>query len=357
MQEVPSGMTTGSLGSLYQRAGTIMPLKVSALFFFWEFACYVSFGVWVGPAGASRWGEGAGEQTESPTVEVVDEDTSKAYRLPVELNDETFTLVEWATGLTRRRSRFRYPFPPGIILVAVIAAAILVLVLNKRYQFLPQGKETSEGLGMRGSRRQGAFEGSIDLEVTYAALEGNTNPEPHAASERTRVVLFDLQKIILDLERVKDEIGGRRFFGMNEEKSSDASEANTQDLADLSDRLAATADAILSAVSAMQKPLSDSQSVSQLDAAVERMESRVHSLADGKALQELKRSAAELSEDDPAIAGATEEQKSLQQSDDRTSSKLVDWARSLSHQYDVLQASADAVKRAAVELRRQIDQI
>ncbi|KAL8455597.1 hypothetical protein Emag_000592 [Eimeria magna] len=97
--------------------------------------------IWLecGLAAASDWEESPAGSTKYLGVEAVGDEIPPSHHLPVELSEEQFFLVDWASNVTRPRRGYR--FPPGIILGAALAAAIVFFFVKLKYETLPEKQD------------------------------------------------------------------------------------------------------------------------------------------------------------------------------------------------------------------------
>ncbi|KAL8272369.1 hypothetical protein Esti_003659 [Eimeria stiedai] len=104
-------------------------------------ACdFASILIWLefGLAAASQWEDLSMGSTKYLAVEAVGDEIPPSHHIPVELSEEQFLLLDWASNVTRPRRG--YLFPPGILLGAALAAATLFILFKLKYG-TPLGKQ------------------------------------------------------------------------------------------------------------------------------------------------------------------------------------------------------------------------
>ncbi|KAL8435563.1 hypothetical protein ACSSS7_002408 [Eimeria intestinalis] len=130
--------------------------------FFWGLANSITIWLGCGLAVGSEWVDSPAASTKYLGVEAVGDEIPPSQYLPVELREEQFFLLDWASNVKRPRRGFR--FPPGIILGAALAAAGLFFFFKLKYE-TPSGKqieqiELSELVSVAGEQNVGVAEDS-----------------------------------------------------------------------------------------------------------------------------------------------------------------------------------------------------
>ena len=302
-----------------------------------------------------------------PAVEYVAEKPSKTYNIPLELNEEPFMLVEWSTEASRLRHGFQFILPPGILLVASLAAAALLFVWSARanapFPFFKKG------------RNQG---GGAEVSVESEDLDSLHESHYTNAVDSSLVLQSVLRTISADLGRAIGAALEKRSAALgllNSPSASDSMSPVVDEVVPLllgaTDKLAAPAKGIDHAIDALQRPLSDSQATSRLDSVLDEMQTCILDPFRDPKLQmdmETVRMRLELGEgpmaeptqqpdDQPAAPGegipmvgppdAGEAEKELQ----GVMAKLSDWLKAL---YDVrllLLEAVPAVSKAVDDVR------
>lgn len=313
----------------------------------WALASAVTLGLQAGNAAAAHWGEVEGAAA-YPAVESVSEEASKTYNLPIELNDEPYVLVEWTTGLTRRRPGFQYPFPPGIILSALLTSAALLFVLNKKYRLLSGMPEESARADVESIASEEEVEGSSDV-GTSTVLEGNLALQ--AALER---LSSDLDKAVNDTKE-KRGAAVAALEAMPAEAASMFADVVSL-LSSVTEKLTPPADAIKEAVAAMQEPFLDSQGLSRVESALETPQREGQKVSGDQELKlQLERAAAELKQfssgSTPNIMTNTQEQPGTV-TQEAVITACTEWLEALEQQESVVLSSAPTLTSAADQLRR-----
>lgn len=314
----------------------------------WALASAVALGLQAGNAAAAHWGEVEGAAA-YPAVESVSEEASKTYNLPIELNDEPYVLVEWTTGSTRRRPGFRYPFPPGIILSALLASAALLFVLNKKYRLLSVMPEDLARAGVESIASQEEVEDSSDL-GTSTLLEGDL------------ALQADLEQLSSDLDKAVNDTKEKRDAALAALEAMPAETAPmftdvVSLLSEVTEKLKPAADAIQEAVAAMQEPFLDNQGFFRVESALETLQKEVQEVSGDEELKlQLERAAAELKQissgSTPSIVTDTEEEPETVTQEEVVTA-CTEWLETLGRQESLVLSSAPTLTSAADQLRRE----
>ncbi|CDI80308.1 hypothetical protein, conserved [Eimeria praecox] len=206
-----------------------------------------------------------------PAVEYAAEKPNKAYNIPLELNEEPFVLVEWSTEASRLRRRFQFAFPPGILLVASIAAAALAFAWN-----------TWEGAPFALKKNKPSQEAEDEAAVGPDDLDDLHEPHYSTIVDSSSVLQSVLRELSANLASARNETLEKKNTAvklLSNYNNPDSISLKVGEvvsfLLEATDKFAAPATSIANALDALQHPLSDSQATFRLGSALEEMQADI----------------------------------------------------------------------------------
>lgn len=199
-------------------------------------------------------------QSAYPVVEFVGEESTKEHTLPVELNDEPYMLVEWASDSYRRRSG-RYSFPPGIALLALVASAALSFFLMKMYGLFERRPKLAP---------DGGIDSTTELEDALSAPSYISSIAQRSAALQSR-----LERVASNMKDAQKELKKKKkaaLAALEKATSKEGYAEAVKTLEELTDMFIGTFQALIDASGAMGESLSDSQSAMAFNAVKKQLE-------------------------------------------------------------------------------------
>ncbi|CDJ53855.1 hypothetical protein, conserved [Eimeria brunetti] len=325
----------------------------------------------LGEALGGDWDEQLGGAA-YPAVEYVAEKPSTTYKIPLELNEEPFFLVEWTSEASRERRGHRFILPPGILLVASIVTAALLLSRNARHS-------ASLTFWKKYSSHAAGAEVAAEVEDSDAVIESEYGTSVDSSSDLQSVLkaFSETYADAIDETRQKKNSAVELLndYAFSGSVPPEAAEIISY-LLDATDKLVTPAQGVANAMDVLQLPLSDSQAIFRLNSALEDLQAGIQGpLNDSYLMAELQAAHLYLGpgegpasehthlkpDDQPAaLRRATSllgpsgvgEPKGTEQ---RILLKLSEWLECLDLQQRLLSQAAPVVTKAVADVRAVYD--